>query len=483
MAIAERLASWGSWGPRVADVRPRVQGAVIEPHDRTYEQARTVWNRAIDRRPALVVRCADAADVACAVIVARAQGLPVAIRSGGHSLAGHSTCDGGLVIDLSAMKAIGIDPVRQIARIEPGLTWGEVAGEAQQYGLALTSGDTATVGVGGLTLGGGIGWMVRKHGLTIDNLRSVDLVTADGQVVTASAEVNADLFWGLRGGGGNFGVATAFEFQLHPAGLILGGAVFYEAGEASEILRSYARHAAAAPDELTTMALLMPAPPAPFIPPERQGEPILAIAVCYAGDLAEGERVVAPLRRLGTPIADVVGPMPYSAMFALTTDGEVRGNQHHVRSLFLETLDEGVLETIVAQAHAIMSPGTIVQLRILGGAMGRMPADATAFAHRDKPAMLTVIHYGPAGADEAACLRSRTERVWQALRPYAAGVYVNFLGDEGEERIRAAYPPATYARLVALKDRYDPENLFRLNQNVMPSGRLQADSLPTARTV
>ena len=479
MAITESVISRVSWKSGVADLRARLQGELVEPDDAAYGQARAVWNGRADRQPALIVRCADAVDVAAAVAFAHDQNVPVAVRSGSHSIAGYSVCDGGVVIDLSRMKGIEIDADRRVARVEAGLTWGEVAAATQPYGLAITAGDTATVGVGGLSLGGGIGWMVRKHGLAIDNMRSVEVVTADGRFLRASATEHAELFWGLRGGGGNFGIATAFEFDLHPAGMILGGAVLYDvsnAADAEDILRAYARIATDAPDELTTQAVLMQAPPAPFIPVERQGTPSVAIIVCYAGDPAEGEQVVAPLRRLGTPLADIIAPMPYSAIFALTAEGEVPGLRHYVRSLFMRTLDEGALRALATESAATMSPGTLVQLRVMGGAMGRVPADATAFAHRDAEYAVMVTNFGPESEGDAA-RAARTERLWQALRPYASGVYVNFLGDEGESRIREAYPPATYDRLAALKAQYDPTNLFRLNQNIPPA---DAEALPTA---
>ncbi len=459
-------------GPRLSEetlraFASRLHGEMIRPEDADYEAARAVWHGGYDRHPALIVRCLHVADVIAAVQFAREQKLPLSVRSGGHSLSGHGTNDGGVVIDLSRMKAISIDPTRRTARLEPGLTWHEVSHALQPSGLALTSGDTATVGVGGLLLGGGIGWMVRKYGLACDRVRAVELVTAEGHLLRASASDHRELFWGLRGGGGNFGIATAFEVDLHAGGTILGGAVFYEAGEAERILRAYARIALAAPDELTTQALLMPAPPAPFVPPDKQGTPSVALVFCYAGDIAEGEQVVAPLRALGTPIAEMVAPMPYPALFAFTEVAEIRGWQHHVRSAFLETLPDEMLHALAESACAIISPGTIVQLRVLGGAMSRVPNDATAFAHRDKQAMLLIEHYGPLPAD-AADLHARTEQVWQAISPYASGVYVNLLGDEGEQRIHDAYPPATYARLAALKRRYDPQNLFHLNQNIPP---------------
>ena len=465
MALATAITSWKI---SVADLAACIKGEIIMPDDVGYNAARAVWNGVADQRPSLIVRCVDEVDVIAAVDFARTHALPLAVRSGGHSMAGAGTCNEGMVIDLAPMRGIDIDPVRRVARIEAGANWGEVAAAAHVHGLALSAGDTATVGVGGLTLGGGIGWMARKYGLTIDRLRSVELVTADGRLLTASAEEHADLFWGLRGGGGNFGIATRFEFDLHPAGLILGGAVFYDAAHAADILPAYARYAASAPDELTTMAILMLAPPAPFIPPARHGTPILAIALCYAGDLAEGERVVAPLRGLDTPISDIIGPMPYPAIFALTAEAEVRGLHHHVRSWFHETVDDAALRTLAEQSAAIMSPETLVQLRVLGGAMGRVPADATAFAHRDKALMIMVTNFGTADAPEAA-RAEHTEQIWRALQPYALGVYVNFLGNEGEHRVRDAYPAATHARLADLKARYDPTNLFRHNQNIAPA--------------
>jgi FAD/FMN-containing dehydrogenase len=297
-------------------LRMRLRGELVLPENLEYESARTVWNGGADCHPALIVRCVDASDVAASVTFAKEQGLVLSVRSGGHSPAGYGTNNGGMVIDLSQMKAISVDPERCWARLEAGLTWNEVANALQPYGLALTSGDTGTVGVGGLMLGGGIGWMVRKYGMTIDHLCAVELVTADGQSLRTSSDERPDLFWGLRGGGGNFGIATAFEVEIHQAGMVLGGAVFYEMAEAEAILQEYARYAVAAPEELTTMALLMAAPPAPFIPPSKQGVPVVAIFICYTGDLAQGEQFIAPLRQLGTIVADVISPIPYPVMFA-----------------------------------------------------------------------------------------------------------------------------------------------------------------------
>lgn len=452
----------------IAILASKIRGELILPSSPAYETERKVWNGTYDGYPAAIVRCIDAEDVKVAVNVALDYAMTLSVRSGGHSAAGHGTNTGGLVIDLSDMKMITIDPVRHTARLEPGLTWGEVAKTLQPFGLALTAGDVASVGVGGLLLGGGIGWMVRAYGLTIDRLQAVELVTANGQLLRASADENPELFWGLRGGGGNFGIATAFEVNLHPGGTILGGAVFYEATEAERILREYSHLAAAAPDELSTEVLLMLAPPAPFIPPDKQGTPVVGIMVCYIGDISEGERVVAPLRQLANPIADLIAPMPYSAIFEFTAVGEIPGFQHHSRSQFFEMFSDEMLHALVESTQAVISPETLITLRVLGGAMSRVATDATAFAHRDKQGMVLITHFAPLLAD-AASLDARTQKVFQALLPYANGAYVGFLADEGEQRIREVYPTATYERLVALKNQYDPTNLFNQNPNIKPT--------------
>jgi FAD/FMN-containing dehydrogenase len=446
----------------------RLKGKLILPGDPAYEDARKVWNGAADCSPALIARCENADDIIAAVTVAGEQALTLSVRSGGHSLAGYGTNEGGMVIDLSCMKALRIDPQQRIAHLEPGLTWGEVSHALQPYGLALSAGDTASVGVGGLLLGGGIGWMVRKYGLAIDHLRAVELVTAEGKFLCASADENSELFWGLRGGGGNFGIATAFEVDLHPGGTILGGAIFSEAIEIEQLLQGYTRLACAAPDELTTQVVLMPAPPAPFIPPHKRGTPVVALLLCYTGDLAEGERVVAPLRTLGTVIADLIAPMPPSALLTFGRENERRGLSYHVRSQLFETPSQEMVQALAQAASAALCPEIRIQLRVLGGAMSRVDSCATAFAHRDKQALVMVTHCESPSADPAN-LRARAEQVWQALAPYADGAYVNFLADEGEQRVQEAYPPATYARLAALKRQYDPTNLFHLNQNIWPT--------------
>lgn len=453
-----------SWA--IEELESQLQGDVIRPGDDDYDHARLVHNAAYQRAPSVIVRAANADDVAATVRFARAHDLPMAVRSGGHSVSGLSSSD-AVVLDLTAMNGVAVDPERRIARVESGATWREVTQAAQQHGLAIPAGDTASVGVGGLTTGGGIGWLVRKHGLTIDNLLAVEAVTADGRLLRASADENPDLFWAVRGGGGNFGVVTAFEFQAHPVGMVVGGAVFYDAADGEAILRRYADYAAAAPDELTTMAFLMHAPPLPFIPPEKYGTPVIVLGMVYAGDLAEGERVVQPLRELALPVADSVAHMPYPAIFALTAEAEVKGHYSEVRSMFLDKLSDEVIGSMLRELNAISSPFGLIQLRVLGGAMARVPGETTAFSHRSQRFMLTGINAWMDPA-ESSMHRAWADRFYGELHPYARGVYVNFLGDEGEERIREAYSPATYALLAALKSRYDPTNFFHLNQNIKP---------------
>jgi FAD/FMN-containing dehydrogenase len=459
-AVDARLEAKSAWR-----LQEHIQGEIVLPGDEGYDAARQVWNRAVDRRPAMIVRPDSAADVGQAVRFARAQELPLSVRSGGHSMAGYGVVDGGVVVDLSRMKAMSVDPEQRLARAQTGLTWGEYAAQAHAYGLATTSGDAATTGLGGLTLGGGIGWMVRKHGLAIDNLRSAEVVTADGEIVTASAARHPDLFWALRGGGGNFGIATQFEFDLVPAGTVLAGAIFYPADP--DIIAGHVAAASAAPDELTTIAFVMRAPPLPFIPAEKHGSLVYMLMLCYTGDLEAGQRAVAPLRALGTPIADMVGPMPYPAIYDLLAEA-TKPAPHSVRSAFVTGLDEDLAAAIVEHTRNATAPLALAQVRVLGGALARVPADATAFAHRDKPIMLT----GIAAWDDPSEAERHVEwsnQFLRTIRPRASGVYSNFVADEGEARIREAYPPATYDRLAAIKRRYDPTNFFRSNQNIHPA--------------
>jgi FAD/FMN-containing dehydrogenase len=446
-----------------------VRGEIVRPGDGGYDQARRVWNAAVDRYPALIVRPLDAADVVQAVTFARANALPLAVRGGGHSAAGHGTVDDGLVVDLSAMKRLDLDSRQRVARVEPGLTWGEFYGGTKAHGLATPGGDVASVGVGGLTLGGGLGWLMRKHGLTIDNLLAVDLVTADGRLVTTSADEEPDLFWALRGGGGNFGIATGFRFRLHPVETVLGGAIVYPATR--EVLRAFAAATSAAPDELTTISLVLKAPPLPFVPAEAHGTLVLMIAACATGDPAAADRALAPLRALagGAPLADTTGPLPFPALFDLTANAEVSRPQA-IRVAFLRELDDETIETILTYGNQPTSPFSTTVIRELGGAMGRVRQDATAFAHRDKAFYLAIQNSwdDEPGADPERHV-AWTEDYWRAIAPRTDGAYVGLLGDEGEERVRAAYPPATYARLAEIKRRYDPDNVFRLNANIHPA--------------
>jgi FAD/FMN-containing dehydrogenase len=451
----------------ILDFEANLVGELIRPAHDDYDAARLVRNRNVDRHPSLIARASNAADVIRAVAFARDHQLPLAVRSGGHSLAGHSTVDGGLVLDLSRMRGLSIDPERRIAWAQPGLTWGEYAGAAQAYGLATSAGDTSTVGVGGLTLGGGIGWMVRKYGMTIDNLLTVEMAMADGRLLRVSAEEHPELFWAVRGGGGNFGVATAFQLRLRPAGMVFGGATVYPA--TVKVLRDWADYVVQAPDELTSIVFAMPAPPAPFVPEGQVGKLVALIGVMYAGDLATGDQAIEPLRRLGgsAPIADITAPMPYPGIFELTAEATLPGLEC-VRSGFASTLSDEMLEAIVEHGSRMPTPSGIIQLRGLGGAMARVPVEATAFAHRDKPYLVTVI--GSAREPEGfGQQRAWTHELWKQLRPAMRGVYANFLEDEGDSRVHEAYPPATYAQLATIKRRYDPTNLFRLNQNIQPS--------------
>jgi FAD/FMN-containing dehydrogenase len=372
-----------------------------------------------------------------------------------------------MLIDMALMRGLAIDLERGVVRVQPGLTWGEVTDALQEHGLAVPAGDTASVGVGGLTLGGGIGWLVRKLGLTIDSLISADVVTADGRLLRVSADEHPDLFWGLRGGGGNFGIVTSFEFRTHPVGMVLGGALIFDGREARTVLRRYADVAAAAPEELSTITHLMPAPPLPFIPAHLHGKPVVILMLVYAGDIEEGQAVVNELRAIGTPVADLVNPMPYAAIYALTQEGTRRGLHHHVRSTFMRSLDDDVIDTIAEYGEQATSPISILQIRILGGAMGRVDESATAFRHREAQVMLTAINAWE-GNEGAERHRAWTERFYEAVRSHESGVYVNFLADEGDGRIREAYGDETYDRLVSLKTRYDPSNLFHLNQNIRP---------------
>ncbi len=436
----------------------RLLGTIVRPGDEEYESARQVHNTLIDQYPALIVRAADAADVIRAVEFARDFDLPLTVRSGGHG--GYGSVNDALVLDLSGMKAVSVDPVKRTAWVQPGAKTSDLLVAAGPLGLALSTGDTASVGLGGLATGGGIGWLVRKHGLTIDSMLSAEIVTADGRLIVASEDQHQDLFWAVRGGGGNFGIVTGFEFQLQEVGQILGGAIVLP--PTPEVLRGYADYAATAPDELTTIANLMAAPPLPIIPAEAHFKPALLVMFVYSGDLEEGKRALEPLRALAKPIAELIAPMPYEGMYQLTAAASER-HAGTVRSGFMKGLTDEAIYTILHHIETRPAPFGIVQLRGLGGALSRVSNDATAFAHRDKSMFLALINIGDMETDFAW-----VHDLWGKLEPMTSGVYVNFLEDEGEDRVRAAYPGETYVRLADVKRRYDPTNLFRLNQNVKP---------------
>src|SRR5215218_2182945 len=441
-----------------------VRGRLIRPHDDGYDEARSVFYGGFDRRPALIVRVEDATDVSRVVALARKSGLELAVRSGGHSVAGHSVSDGGIVLDLSEMKNLELDVEGRTAWAQTGLTAGEYTAAAGAHGLATGFGDTGSVGIGGITLGGGIGYLVRKHGLTIDDLISAEVVTADGELLHVDAGTHPDLFWAIRGGGGNFGVATRFEFRLHEVDEILGGMLILPA--TPDTIASFVNEAEAAPEELSTIANVMLAPPMPFLPAEVHGKLIIMAMLVYAGGVDEGERVIAPFRALAEPIADMVKPMRYPEIYPPN-----EGDHHPVasaRTMFVDAIDRPMAQTMVEYLRASTAQMAAAEIRVLGGAMARVPAEATAFAHRGSRIMVNVaaMYERP---DEATVHEPWVADFAAALRQGDGGAYVNFLGDEGEARVRTAYPGATWQRLAAVKGRYDPANLFHLNHNIPPS--------------
>ena len=446
----------------------RFAGEVLLPESSSYDTARKVWNGMIDRRPAVIVRCRHAADVASAIAYARAEGLPLAVRGGAHNVAGYACVDDGLVVDLSTMKSIEIDSATRRAVSDPGLTWGEFDRATSASGLATTGGLVSTTGIAGFTLGGGIGWLMRRYGLTCDNLVSAEVITADGEKLTANDSQHADLFWALRGGGGNFGVVTRFEYRLHPVTTVIGGLTLYPAAQARAALRFFREVTDSAPDALTALFAFITAPPAPFVPDWLQGKPAVAIVVCYAGDAAKGERVVRPLKQWDPSGVDVVGPVPYTALQSMLDAGAPPGCLNYWKSGYLDSLTDAAIDTIVEHAERMGSPLAQVHLHHMGGAVARVQSDATAFAHRRSAFAVNLVAMWTDAAE--------TDRYvgWargfsDALQPHANGaMYVNFLGDEGEARVRAAYGEQTYAKLARIKGRYDPQNVFRLNQNIKP---------------
>jgi FAD/FMN-containing dehydrogenase len=449
----------------IPDLSSAVTGRVVGPEDPEYEAARTVLAPiAAERRPAAVVRVADANDVVAVVNYARDRGLELAVRSGGHSAAGHSTVDGGIVIDLRDMKKLEIDPDKRTAWAETGLTAIEYSTATVEHGLATGFGDTGSVGIGGITLGGGVGYLGRLHGLTIDNVLAAEIVTADGRLRRVDADQEPDLFWAIRGGGGNFGVVTRFLYRLADVSQFTGGMLVLPG--TPEVIEGFVRLADAAPDELSTIANVMSAPPMPFLPEEAVGSIVLMGMLAYTGDPESAERVLAPFRELAAPLADFVAANPYTTMYP--PDDPDYHPTAESRTMFIDHVDRPTAETIVEHLNAIEAPIRVAQLRVLGGAMSRVPADATAYAHRAGRIMVNVAAFYE-GEDDRVVKAEWVKRFSEALYQGDDAAYVNFVGDEGEDRIHAAYPGATWDRLAAVKARYDPDNLFHMNQNVAPA--------------
>jgi FAD/FMN-containing dehydrogenase len=444
---------------KLQELQSAVRGRLIRPGDPDYDSARRIYNAAIEKTPALIVRCSGVSDVMRAVEFSRAHNLLLAVRGGGHNVAGNALCDGGVVIDLCAMKGVRVDPARRTARAQGGVTWGELDHETQAFGLATTGGVVTTTGIAGLTLGGGLGYLMRKHGLACDNLLSADLVTADGRFLTAGRDQNEDLFWGLRGGGGNFGIATSFEYRLHPVGSVLAGAVMFPIANARDVLRLYRECTSRAPDELTAYAGFLTSP---------DGVQLVATIACWSGAIEAGEEAVRPFRELGHQVADTIAPIPYRGIQTLFDPAYPSGLHNYWVSNFLRELSDEAIETIIGYCETVPSALSAVAIEHLGGAVARVGKTETAFHHRDSPYNLIITSLWRDAGDSEKNIRW-TRELHEAMRPFGPdAVYVNYLGDEGEGRVKAAYGP-NYERLVELKNKYDPANVFRLNQNIRPT--------------
>jgi FAD/FMN-containing dehydrogenase len=454
---------------RIEELKRNVSGQVVLPHDDAYEAARKIWNAMIDKHPALIVRCASTSDVVRAVNFARDNGLPLAVRGGGHNIAGNAVCDDGIVIDLSQMKAARVDPVARRVTIEGGATLADLDAATQAHGLATPVGINSTTGIAGLTLGGGFGWLSRKYGMTVDNLESAEVVTAAGEVVRASATERPDLFWALRGGGGNFGVVTRFEFRLHPVGPgVLSGLIVYPISAAKSVLRQYREFVAKAPDDLSVWAVLRQAPPLPFLPAEVHGTGIIALALHYAGDPKLGEPLIEPLRKFGTPVGEHVGVQPYAAWQQAFDPLLTPGARNYWKSHNFSTLKDGLFDAVVEYIEKLPSPQCEIFFAALGGAAARPAPASAAYAHRDVQFVMNVHGRWEDSADDKRCIGWARD-FFDASAPFASGgVYVNFLTADEGDRVRAAYGP-NYDRLARVKRTYDPANLFRVNQNIQPA--------------
>ena len=446
----------------IEELRASLRGELILPGDSTYDDARALWNRQIDKRPAIIARCAGVSDVINSINFARTHNLLMAVRGGGHSFPGHSVCDDGLVIDLSPMKGVRVDPNQRTVRAEAGVKWGEFDRETQAFGLATTGGTVTDTGIAGLTMGGGIGWLCRKHGLTLDNLVSVDMVTAEGQFLTANETENPDLFWGVRGGSGNFGVVTSFEYRLHPVGTLLAGMVIHPMERAKEVLTFYHEYTSTAPDELMSGVGMLTSP---------EGDPVVAILVCYSGPTETGDQVVQPLREFGPPAADLIGPMTYAQVQAILDGSFLSERRNYIKTNFMNAIEDDAAAILVERFGSVPSPYSILALFQLGGAVGRVGKEDTAFYHRDAGYHFFVGSMWEDPADDEKNFRWARE-TWAAMERFSSdGVYVNEMGDEEDfaDRLFEAYGSTTYERLVALKNKYDPTNLFRLNPNIKPT--------------
>jgi FAD/FMN-containing dehydrogenase len=446
------------------DLRERlaklVKGPVLGAGDPAYEEARHVFNAMIERRPAAILKCADAKDVAHGVTAAREYDLPLSIKGGGHSVAGNAVCDGGLMLDMSSMKRIFVDPERDLAVADAGLTLGEFDGATSRYGLATTLGVVSMTGIAGLTLGGGIGWLNGKHGLACDNVLSMDVVTADGQLRTVNADQHQDLFWALRGGGGNFGVVVSFTYRLHPVDMVLAGPISYPPDRAADALRLYHQVTSSAPDALATSASVARA---------ADGKPSVSVVVCWSGPVSEGERVLRPLREFGPPIADAVGLIPYRELQSMPDSGYPQGRLHYWKASFLADLPGEAIDALLRFSATAPSPYTGIGLQQITGAASRIAPTATAFAHRARQYDFLILSQWDDPADSPANV-SWTRELFDAMSPHFRGVYVNNLGEEGSDRVQDAYG-ANYDRLAGIKAVHDPDNVFRLNQNIRPAGR------------
>ena len=470
MQVATSKKSPALDAAKIKGLKETLRGELLTPGSPGYDQARTIWNAMIDKRPAIIVRCVGAADVIQAVNFARKHDLLVAVRGGGHNIAGNAVCDGGLMIDLSLMKSVRVNPKDKRAFVEPGATLANFDHEAQAFGLATPLGINSTTGVAGLTLGGGFGWLSRKYGMTVDNLVSADVVTADGKLVRASASENPDLFWGIRGGGGNFGIVTCFEFQLHAVGPnVFSGLIVFPFDQAKIVLRKYREFVANVSDDLVVWVVLRKAPPLPFLPAQVYGKEIVVLAIFYAGDPAKAEKLIAPIRSFAKPLGEALGPQPFVSWQQAFDPLLTPGARNYWKSHNFSTVTDAALDTMIEYASKLPTPQCEIFLGLVGGQASRVPTEQTAYSQRDAEFVLNVHGRWETASEDQKCI-SWARAFFNASAPFATGgVYVNFMTQEETDRIQAAYKPAVWKRLVEVKTKWDANNLFRMNQNIKPS--------------